>query len=266
MTEKEFIAAIAPFAIADMRRSRIAASLTIAQAALESGWGSSGLTVRANNLFGIKGRGPAGSITIQTTEYQNGKAVQVSAAFRAYNNWGESVADHSVLILDGVSWNRNLYSKVIGVGGADAAKEIAAAGYATDPGYASKLIQIMNANNLFQYDEMEDDEMSAEDRQKLATLEVQLQELQQLVNGLGTSRDMLKTGVQEQGQTIKDLIERLAAIEGRSTMNVPEWAQLAVSAAAAARLLDTPSQGSYDFYRTLTVLYRAGLLTAKKEG
>lgn len=266
MTEKEFIAAIASYAIADMRRSGIAASLTIAQAALESCWGNSGLTVRANNLFGIKGRGPAGSITIQTTEYQNGKAVQVSAAFRAYNNWGESVADHSALIRDGVSWNRNLYRKVIGVGGADAAKEIAAAGYATDPGYASKLIQIMNANHLFQYDEKKgDDEMSAEDRQKLAMLEAQLQELQQLVSGLGASRDTLKTGVQEQGQTLKDVIERLAAIEGRSTMNVPEWAQSAVSAAAAAGLLDTPSQGSYDFYRTLTVLYRAGLIAAKKE-
>lgn len=85
-----------------MQRSRIAASLTIAQAALESGWGNSGLTVKANNLFGIKGSGPAGSIAVRTTEYLNGKPVQVTAAFRAYNDWGESVADHSALIV-GVS-------------------------------------------------------------------------------------------------------------------------------------------------------------------
>ncbi|MBW4080869.1 glycoside hydrolase family 73 protein [Paenibacillus sp. S150] len=266
MTESEFIAKIVPFAVADMKQSNIAASLTIAQAALESGWGSSGLTVRANNLFGIKGRGPAGSITIQTTEYQNGKAVQVSAAFRAYNNWGESVADHSELIREGVSWNRNLYSKVIGAGGAAAAREIAAAGYATDPNYAAKLIQIMNTYNLFQYDELkEDGEMSAEDKQKLASLEAQLKELQQLVSGLGTSRDTLKTGVMEQGQTIKNVIDRLAALEGRTAMNVPEWAQPAVNAAVAAGLLDTPSGGSYDFYRTLTVMYRAGLIAAEKE-
>ncbi|MNC14694.1 Exo-glucosaminidase LytG precursor [compost metagenome] len=266
MNKSEFIAKIVPFAVADMQRSGIAASLTIAQAALESGWGSSGLTVRANNLFGIKGTGPAGSLTIQTTEYQNGKAVKVAAAFRAYNNWGESVADHSELIREGVSWNRNLYSKVIGVSGADAAREIAAAGYATDPDYASKLIQIMNAHNLFQYDEMkEDDEMSAEDKQKLASLEAQLKELQQLVTGLGTSRDTLKSGVMEQGQTIKNVIERLAALEGHSAMEVPEWARPAVSAAVAAGLLDTPSGGSYDFYRTITLLYRAGLFTSKKE-
>ncbi|MFD2877759.1 hypothetical protein ACFTAO_19925 [Paenibacillus rhizoplanae] len=44
---------------------------------------------------------------------------------------------------------------------------MAAAGYATDPGYASKLIQIMDSYNLYQYDELkEDEEMSAEDKQK----------------------------------------------------------------------------------------------------
>ncbi|WP_379152886.1 glucosaminidase domain-containing protein [Paenibacillus sp. sgz5001063] len=239
MTGTEFIAAIAPFAIADMRRSGIAASLTIAQAALESGWGSSRLTVRANNLFGIKGTGPAGSISMQTTEYRDGKAMKVTTAFRAYNNWGESVADHSELIRNGVYWNRNLYSKVIGLGGADAAREIAESGYATDPDYASKLIQIMKANNLFPYDEMkEDDEMSAEDRQRLDVLEAKVQELQQ----------------------------RLAAVEGHFAMDVPEWAKSAVSAAISAGVLDTPSQGSYDFYRTLTILYRADLLPEKKEG
>lgn len=249
MTGNEFISAIAPFAVADMRRSGIAASLTIAQAALESGWGSSGLTVRANNLFGIKGTGPAGSISMQTTEYHNGKPMQVTAAFRAYNNWGESVADHSDLIRNGVSWNRNLYSKVIGLGGADAAREIAETGYATDPDYASKLIHTMKANNLFLYDEMkEEDEMTAEDRQRLDILEAKLQELQQLVDGSG------------------NMIERLVAVEGRSSMDVPKWAQSAVSAAITAGVLDTPSQGSYDFYRMLTILYRAGLLPAKKEG
>ncbi|MFD1907115.1 glycoside hydrolase family 73 protein [Paenibacillus rhizoplanae] len=98
MTNSEFIARIASFAVADMQRTRIAASLTIAQAALESGWGTSGLTLKANNLFGIKGSGPAGSLALPTTEYRNGQAVQVTAQFRSYNNWGESVTDHSALI------------------------------------------------------------------------------------------------------------------------------------------------------------------------
>lgn len=266
MTENEFIAKIAPFAAADMKRSHIAASLTISQAALESGWGNSRLTVNAGNLFGIKGKGPAGSITMQTTEHVKGQAIQVSAAFRAYNNWGESIRDHSSLILGGVSWNRDLYSKAINVDGRTAAREIAAAGYATDPDYAAKLIQIMNTYNLFQYDEVkEENEMSAEDQQKLVLLETELKELRQLLSGLTASRDTLKTGVQEQGQALKNVMEQLASIEGRAAMKVPDWAQAAVAAAASAGLLDTPEGGSYDFYRTLTVLYRAGLLSAKKE-
>lgn len=168
MTRTQFIAQIAPYAVADMRQTNIAASLTIAQAALESAWGGSGLTKQANNLFGIKGTGTAGSCTMLTTEYVNGRAVKVNAAFRAYNNWGESILDHSKLILNGVSWNRNLYKGVLGKRGADAARAIAVAGYATDPKYAEKLISIMNDWNLYQYDESgstpvkEDDEAMKE--------------------------------------------------------------------------------------------------------
>ncbi|SET15979.1 glucosaminidase domain-containing protein [Paenibacillus sp. NFR01] len=266
MTASEFIAKIAPYAVADMQRSHIAASLTIAQAALESGFGSSGLTVRAGNLFGIKGSGPAGSIAMRTTEYVNGKAVQVTAAFRAYHNWGESVADHSAILVGGVSWNRGLYSKAIGVDGKTAAREIAAAGYATDPNYAAKLIQMMDTYNLYQYDEIkEDDEMSAEDKQRLTELETELAELRVLLAGLTVSRDTLKTGVQEQGSAIKTIGDRLGALESRSVLTaIPAWAEPAVNAAVAAGLLDTPTGGSYDFYRLLTVLNRAGLLVTGK--
>jgi hypothetical protein len=246
MTNAEFIAEIAKFAVEDMRRSKVPASLTIAQAALESGWGNSGLTVKANNLFGIKGSGPAGSITVQTTEYVNGKPVKVDAPFRAYNNWGESVTDHSALIVNGVSWNRNLYSKALGVSGKVAAQEVAAAGYATDPNYATKLIQIMNSYSLEQYDESKegDDEMSAEDKQKLVSLETELKELRALLTGLIDSK----------------VVDRVSLMESRAVMNVPPWAEAAVKAAVAAGILDTPSGGSYDFYRILTVLNRAGLL------
>lgn len=268
MTEGEFIAKIANFAVKDMQLTKVPASLTIAQAALESGWGSSGLTVKANNLFGIKGSGPAGSITVQTTEYINGKAVKVNAPFRAYNNWGESIADHSELIVNGVSWNRNLYSKVLGASGKAAAQEIAAAGYATDPNYAAKLIQIMNTYNLYQYDDKSmggDDEMSSEDKQKLVSLESEVKELRALIAVLTASRDTLKTGVQEQGQSITKLRDRVALIENRAVMNVPAWAEAAVKTATAAGLLDTPSGGSYDFYRILTVLNRAGLLVTESK-
>ncbi|GGF67869.1 hypothetical protein GCM10010912_11080 [Paenibacillus albidus] len=256
MTEAEFMAAIAPYAVQDMRRTGIAASLTIAQAALESGFGNSELTVRAHNLFGMKGKGPAGSINMQTTEYVDGKAVKVTATFRAYHNWGESVKDHSALLLNGVSWNRNLYSRVVGAPGQTAAREIAAAGYATDPNYAAKLIQMMDRNNLYQYDKEaeEGDELSAEDKQKLTELEVELKALRALLDRLTVSKD-----------TINLVADRVSALESRAGMAVPVWAQPAVQAAVEAGLLDTPGSGSYDFYRILTVLNRAGLLKAGKE-
>lgn len=151
-SKQAFVQKIALFAIADMKNTFIPASLIIAQSALESAWGTSGLTKKGNNLFGIKGKGPAGSCTMPTTEYVNGKPIKVNAAFRAYNNWGESIADHTKLILGGVSWNKNLYKKVIGVDGKTAAREIQKAGYATDPKYADKLIAIMEEYNLYQYD------------------------------------------------------------------------------------------------------------------
>ncbi|AWP28695.1 glycoside hydrolase family 73 protein [Paenibacillus sp. Cedars] len=153
-SKQAFIQKIAIFAAADMKNTFIPASLTIAQAALESAWGTSGLTKKGNNLFGIKGRGPAGSCTMPTTEYVNGKPIKVDAAFRAYNNWGESITDHTKLILNGVSWDRNKYKKVIGVDGKTAAREIQEAGYATDPKYADKLISIMDEYNLYQYDKV----------------------------------------------------------------------------------------------------------------
>ncbi|MGG4346430.1 glucosaminidase domain-containing protein [Paenibacillus lautus] len=152
MTKTEFIKKIGAYAVSDMAQTKIPASLTIAQAALESAWGISGLTIKGNNLFGIKGKGPAGSCTMQTTEYKNGKPIKVDAAFRAYNNWGESIADHTKLILGGVSWDRDKYKKVIGVDGKTAAREIQKAGYATDPKYADKLIALMDEFNLYQYD------------------------------------------------------------------------------------------------------------------
>lgn len=153
MNEKEFIAKLAPYAVADMHNTGVSAALTIAQGILESAHGNSGLTVKANNLFGIKGRGDAGTVSMPTTEYVKGKAVRVTARFAKYSDWGASIAAHSALILRGVSWDRNLYKPVIGKRGAAAARAIADCGYATDPKYAEKLISLMNTYDLYRYDD-----------------------------------------------------------------------------------------------------------------
>lgn len=157
LTRKQFIERIAPLAIADMKITNVAASLTIAQAVLESGDGNSSLTVKGNNLFGIKGIGAAGSVDLLTSEFVDGLYKKIVAKFRKYNSWEESIADHSALFINGVSWNKSLYHNVIGKNGIIAAREVSIAGYATDPKYAEKLFSIINENNLLQYDVLESD-------------------------------------------------------------------------------------------------------------
>lgn len=152
LTRQQFIDKLAPLTIEDMRKTGVPASLTIAQAILESADGNSTLAQQANNLFGMKGKGPAGSIRLATKEYRNGEWITVQADFRKYNSWAESVADHSNLFINGVSWNRNLYRGVIGVDGITAAREVAKAGYATDPDYANKLINLITDHQLIKYD------------------------------------------------------------------------------------------------------------------
>lgn len=110
MKPTDFIAKIAPATVGDMKKTGVPASLTIAQAILESGWGGSGLTAQANNLFGIKGSGPAGSVKMPTTEYRpDGTSYQILANFRAYHSWAESIEDHSRLLVNGTTGDPKRY-------------------------------------------------------------------------------------------------------------------------------------------------------------
>ncbi|WP_407672884.1 glucosaminidase domain-containing protein [Paenibacillus profundus] len=153
--QKDFISKIAAAAVEDMKRTGIPASLTIAQAALESNWGESGLTTKAKNLFGIKGRGPAGSVRMLTKEYRpDGTSYQIEADFRKYNNWGESIADHSQLILNGTKDKPKRYHGVLHADYKTACYEIWRGTYATDPGYPQLLIDLIEQHGLQKYDTM----------------------------------------------------------------------------------------------------------------
>ena len=148
---QDFIGRVGALAAADMEKSGVLASLTIAQAILESGWGKSGLTVKANALFGIKaGTSWKGKVySAQTKEcYDGATYTTITALFRAYESWAESVADHSALLTGAAR-----YKAVIGERDYKAAcRAIKAAGYATDPQYADKLIQIIESYGLTAYD------------------------------------------------------------------------------------------------------------------
>lgn len=149
--QKKFIERVGALAAADMQKSGALASLTIAQAILESGWGKSGLTVKGNALFGIKaGKSWTGAVYSGKTQecYDGVTFTTVTGLFRAYGSWAESVADHSDLL----SCNTR-YKAVIGERDYKAAcRAIAAAGYATDPKYADKLVQIIETYALTAYD------------------------------------------------------------------------------------------------------------------
>ena len=145
MTPQEFLNKIIPLAVKDSEKTKIPASLTIAQAILESGWGKSSLTQKYNNLFGIKGKG----VKCATFEYIGTKKIDCTGEFKAYPDWESSVADHSSLFLR-LSRYKNL---VDCQDYKTACRNVQADGYATAPDYADVLIKIIEQYKLYQYDE-----------------------------------------------------------------------------------------------------------------
>lgn len=142
--QKEFLSRIIPLAKADMKKTKILASLTIAQAILESGWGTSALARKSNNLFGIKGNGK----NYKTFEYINGKRVDIVDSFKVYPDWETSVTDHSGLFL-----RLSRYQNLIGERDyKKACRKVYEDGYATAPNYAEALIRIIEQYKLYEHD------------------------------------------------------------------------------------------------------------------
>ncbi len=146
--QQAFISQVAPGAIAAQSRYGIPAAVTIAQAIDESGWGQSALAIRDNNLFGIKGTGPAGSEVLPTQEFEHGQWVTINAAFRVYHNVAESIADHGDLLASDPSFQHAMADRHL----PDAFATDLTGVYATDPQYGSNLIAIMRLYNLYAYD------------------------------------------------------------------------------------------------------------------
>ena len=147
-TAKTFFEKLKPMAITDMRETGILASLTASQAFIESSNGNSGLTQKANNLFGIKGSYNGQSVKMLTTEYYNGVACRVYADFRKYPNWLTSVGDHSALF-NRLARYKNLRGETDYV---KACNNVAKDGYATSPVYATTLLTKINRYKLYEWD------------------------------------------------------------------------------------------------------------------
>ncbi len=128
------------------RQSGIPHHLILAQAALESDWGKREIPAAGGqpsfNLFGIKASDDwkGKTTTITTTEYQDGQAVKVQQRFRVYDSYLGALGDYIHLLTDNPR-----YREVVSAGQPEAAAyALQRAGYATDPAYAAKLIQIIN--------------------------------------------------------------------------------------------------------------------------
>jgi flagellar protein FlgJ len=141
----DFIARLLAPAMDASRKSGIPHQLIIAQAALESGWGKQEILTKEGkpsyNLFGIKATGgwEGDSTEITTTEYINGAAQKVKAAFRVYGSYSEALSDYAALLA-----NNPRYQNVSRAASPEhAAQALQSGGYATDPQYANKLISII---------------------------------------------------------------------------------------------------------------------------
>ncbi len=142
---KLYIKKFAPAAVKNMRFYKIPASITLAQGVLESGHGESTLAKKANNHFGIKcHKGWKGRSIRHDDDEEN-------ECFRSYKNPLKSYRDHSLFLVD-----RDRYNALFELKRKDYkgwAKGLKAAGYATDPKYAEKLISLIERFNLTRFDE-----------------------------------------------------------------------------------------------------------------
>jgi uncharacterized protein YraI len=149
-----FIAAQAAPAQAGQRAHRVPASVTIAQAILESGWGRSTLTRDDHNYFGMKCFGDPGPVAAGCRDYATHECSgqdcwSTHDGFRAYRSPADSYVDHGRQLS---SMNRYAEAMTHTSDPDRFAREIHRAGYATDGGYADKLISLMREHNLYQYD------------------------------------------------------------------------------------------------------------------
>ena len=140
-----YIKKYAPAATKNMRFFKIPASITLAQGILESGYGEGTLAKNANNHFGIKCHKDWKGKSIKHDDDEKNEC------FRSYKNPLRSYRDHSLFLVD-----RDRYSSLFELNRKDYrgwAQGLKAAGYATDPKYADKLISLIERFKLTRFDE-----------------------------------------------------------------------------------------------------------------
>lgn len=156
LEEKEaFIHTIAPIAQNLQREYGVLASISMAQAILESEYGQSELAADYYNLYGVKtdASDPEG-VNFVTKEFVDDEWIEIVDRFKVYPSWAQSMRSHAELIYYGTSWNEGHYEAVLsGQTYQEQAQGLQSSGYATDPDYAAKIIEMIEVWELYQYDQ-----------------------------------------------------------------------------------------------------------------
>ncbi len=250
ITPDEYINAYREIAIAEMKRSGIPASVTLAQGILETECGNSDLVKKSNNHFGIKCKSTwTGESVTHTDDAPN-------ECFRKYNNPADSYKDHSDY-LKATPRYASLFQLELSdyKGWAYGLKK---AGYATNPRYPEIVISNIEKYNLQRYDNLTAEEVDNMTINKI----------------VGTQKTMLVTPVPDLS-IIENLIKLKNKINGLKALMAPKGISLLVIASKAdidlTKLLEyndlstdgllqdeqviylekKPKQGNRDFYIAL---------------
>jgi LysM repeat protein len=144
MTRQNYIDKYADYAVKEMERSGVPASITLAQGMLESGNGNSELARKAKNHFGIKCHSSWTGKTFRMDDDAKDEC------FRVYRSVLESYKDHSDFLRKYKRYASLFELKITNYKGW--AKGLKKAGYATNPKYADRLIKLIEENRLHLYD------------------------------------------------------------------------------------------------------------------
>ncbi|WP_373950133.1 flagellar assembly peptidoglycan hydrolase FlgJ [Vibrio pomeroyi] len=141
---ESFVISMKPYAEKAASALGVDSSLLLAQAALETGWGSKMVKNslgNSNNLFNIKAdRSWKGDkVATQTLEFHGKTAVKESASFRSYSNFEDSFNDYVKFLNENPRYETALQHQG---NSENFIKGIHQAGYATDPNYADKVLRV----------------------------------------------------------------------------------------------------------------------------
>lgn len=148
---QSFLNTIGPVAQQVAQENGIYASVMIAQAALESGWGNSALSTEGHNLFGVKWNGTGNYVTMPTQEYYGGQWHTINAKFQSYNSYYDSLTGYAQLIKNNFPNSTRANAATPQIAAANLKNGVYGS-YATDPNYANSLDRMINDYGLTRYD------------------------------------------------------------------------------------------------------------------